>query len=53
MIFNNSEDKKIAKNLIYLNNLKIIPIFVFNNYFYKKNKLESFFFKDYLKEIIY
>lgn len=51
IIFKDIEDEGAAERFILFDKSTIIPIFVFDNYYYQEKELQSYFFYDYMKVI--
>lgn len=51
IIFKDTENEEVVDAFILLDNLKMMPIYVFNDYCYLKKKLKSHFFYDYINLI--
>ena len=53
IIFQFNDNKETTESHIFFSKLRIIPIFVFDNYYHWKKKLEMYFFFVYMKVICY
>lgn len=51
IIFQNIEHKEVVKSFIFFSISIMMLTFIFDNYYYWKKKLESYFFYDYIKII--
>lgn len=51
IIFQEVEDEESVDPLVPLDNLRMIPRSVFDDYYYRRKKLESYFFYNYMKVI--
>ncbi len=51
IIFHDAEDEEAADSLIPFGTSTMMPTFIFDNYHYRREELESYFFYDYIKTI--